>query len=218
MKRREFITLLGGAAVTPSLCSRAAHAQEVRKAFRIGYLGNSTASLESRVVDAFRQRLRNLGYVEGQNIAIEYRWAEGENNRLPKLASELVRLKPDVIVAAGTPGILAVKRATNTIPIVFASSGNPVTNGLVASFARPGGNITGFTISGPEIEGKRVQILKDAVPQLSRFAVLWNPDNPAILEFYQQMRAAAAALNLTVQPVAEVRHPDELGQCQTLSW
>src|SRR5262249_44823087 len=121
MKRREFITLLGGTAVTPSLpCSRAADAQQVRKGFRIGLLGNSTGSLESRVVDAFRQRLRNLGYVEGENIAIEYRWAEGENNRLPKLANELVRLKPDVIVATGTPGILAVKRATNTIPIVFA--------------------------------------------------------------------------------------------------
>jgi putative ABC transport system substrate-binding protein len=210
MRRREFITLIGGAAVTPSLLwPRAARAQQVRKVTRIGYLGASSAALERQVVDAFRQRLRELGHAEGENIAIEYRWAEGENDRLPGLAAELVRLTPDVIVTAGTVGTLAAKRATKTIPIVFASSGNPVNAGLVASFTRPGGNVTGFTISGPELEGKRVQLLKDAVPQLSRVAVLWNSANPALFEFYQQTRAAAAALSLTLQPVVEVGHPDD---------
>jgi hypothetical protein len=105
-----------------------------------------------------------LGHVEGQDIVFEFQWAEGNDNRLPKLADELVRRKPDVIVTTGTPGTLAVKRATQTIPIVFASSGNPVNAGLVASYARPGGNVTGFTVLGPELEGKRVQLLKDAVP------------------------------------------------------
>jgi putative ABC transport system substrate-binding protein len=114
---------------------------------QIGYLGGSSASLERHLVEAFRQRLRELGHAEGENIAIEYRWAEGEDDRLPGLAAELVRLTPEVIVTAGTPGTLAVKQATSTIPIVFASSGNPVTAGLVFSYSRPGGNVTGFTIT-----------------------------------------------------------------------
>jgi ABC-type uncharacterized transport system substrate-binding protein len=125
------------------------------------------------------------------------------------LAVELVRLKPDVIVTTGTPGTLAAKKVTSTIPIVFASSGNPVQGGLVASFSRPGGNVTGFTISGPELEGKRVQLLKEAVSGLSRVAVLWNSANPALFDFYQQTRAAAAALGLTLQPVAEVHQVED---------
>ena len=176
---------------------------------RIGFLDTSSLSLERHLVDAFRQRLSELGHVDGQNIAIEYRWAEGQDNRLPALAAELVRLRPDVIVTTGTPGTLAAKRATTTIPIVFASSGNPVNGGLVASFSRPGGNVTGFTISGPELEGKRVQLLKEAVGRLSRAAVAWNPSNPGLMDFYHQIRAAAAALNLTLQPVVEVRSTND---------
>jgi putative ABC transport system substrate-binding protein len=125
------------------------------------------------------------------------------------LAVELVRLRPDVIVTTGTPGTLAAKHAAKTIPIVFASSGNPVNSGLVASFGRPGGNVTGFTISGAELEGKRVQLLKEALPRISRVAVLWNPANPVVVEFYQLTRAAAAALGLTLQPVVEIRQIDE---------
>ena len=121
--------------------------------------------------------------------------------------AELVRLKPVVIVTTGTPGTLAAKRATSTIPIVFASSGNPVQGGLVASFSRPGGNVTGFTISGPELEGKRVQLLKEVVPAVSRVAVLWNSANPATMDFYQQTLAACAALGLTLQPVVEFTAP-----------
>jgi putative tryptophan/tyrosine transport system substrate-binding protein len=200
MKRREFITLLGGNALWPL----AAHAQQ-SKLSRVGFLGTSTLALESPQVDALRQQLRELGHVEGENIVFEYRWTEGRDDRLAALAEELVRAKPDVIVTTGTPGTLAAKRATSTIPIVFASSANPVNAGLVASYARPGGNVTGFTILGPELEGKRVQLIKEAVPGLSRIGMLWNPSNPGTVDFIQQTRAAAAALDLTLQPVKEVR-------------
>jgi putative ABC transport system substrate-binding protein len=215
MKRRDFITLLGGAAAAWPLAARG---QQVGKVARIGFLGTSSLSLERHLVDAFRQRLRELGHVEGQNVAIEYRWAEGRDNRLSALAVELVRLRPDLIVTTGTPGTLAAKRATNTIPIVFASSGNPVNGGLVANFSRPGGNVTGFTISGPELEGKRVQLLKDAVTGLSRAAMVWNSSNPGLMDFYQQTRAAAAALNLTLRPVVEVRSTNDfLGAFSTIA-
>src|SRR6516164_1068454 len=140
MRRRAFITLLGGAAAWPLV----ARAQQTGKVSRIGFLGPSSPALERHLVDAFRQKLRELGHVEGENLVIEYRWAEGQDEQLPSLAAELVRLKPDVIVTTGTPGALAARQATSTIPIVFASSGNPVGAGLAASFARPGGNITGL--------------------------------------------------------------------------
>jgi putative ABC transport system substrate-binding protein len=120
-----------------------------------------------------------------------------------------------VIVTTGTPGTLAAKHATSSIPIVFASSANPISTGLVATYSRPGGNVTGFTILGPELEGKRVQLLKEAVPKLSRIAVMWNPNNPAIVDFLQQMRAAASALNLTVKPIAEVTQASELKEALT---
>ncbi len=129
-------------------------AQQPARMPRIGYLGTSSPSLEPHLVEAFRQKLRDLGYIEGQNIAIAYRWAEGQDDRLPDLAAELVRLKADVIVTTGTPGTLAATQATKTIPIVMASSGDPVQGGLVASLARPGGNVTGFSILAPELEGK----------------------------------------------------------------
>src|SRR5271166_5889063 len=136
IRRREFIVTLGGATAAWPL---AVLAQQTGKVSRIGFLGISSPSLERHLVDAFRQKLRELGHVEGENIAIEYRWAEGQDDRLPSLAAELIRLKPDVIVTTGTPGTLAAKQATSTIPIVFASSGSPVEAGLTASLARPGG-------------------------------------------------------------------------------
>jgi putative ABC transport system substrate-binding protein len=208
MRRRDFITLFGSAAVVWPLTARA---QQSGKVSRIGYLGTSSPSLEGHVLDAFRQKLRELGHVEGENIAIEYRWAEGQDDRLPELAAELVRLKPDVIVTTGTPGTLAAKQATSTIPIVFASSGNPVNAGLVASYARPGGNVTGFSFTGPELEGKRLQILKEVVPGLSRVGVLWNPAGMG-LEFYRQTEVAATALSITLQPVVEARRMDDFEQ------
>jgi len=208
LRRREFIKFLGGVAAASPLAARA---QQPAKVSRIGYLGTSSLSLERPLVDAFRQKLRDLGHVEGENLAFEYRWAEGRDDRLPGLAAELVGLRPDVIITTGTPGTLAAKQATTTIPIVFASSGNPVLGGLVASYARPGGNVTGFTILGPDLEGKRLELLKDTVPGLSRVALLWNPTNPGLTAgYYQQTRAAAAALGVTVAAAAEVRRPDDL--------
>jgi putative ABC transport system substrate-binding protein len=203
--RREFLGALGGAAAWPL----ATRAQQSGKVSRIGFLGTSSPALERHLIDAFLQKLRELGHVEGETLVIEYRWAEGQDDRLPDLAAELVRIKPDVIVTTGTPGTLAAKRATGTIPIVFASSGNPINTGLVASLARPGGNVTGFTISGSALEGKRLQLLKDAVPALSRLAVLWNSANPANDDFYQQTRSAAATLALTLQPITDVRRIDQ---------
>src|ERR1700716_683201 len=143
MRRREFISLLGGAAAGGPLAARA---QQSGKVPRIGYLGVSSPSLEPHYVEAFRQKLRDLGHVEGENIVIAYRWAEGLDDRLPDLATELVGLRPDIIVTTGTPSAIAAMQATETIPIVMTSSADPVASGLVARLARPGGNVTGFTI------------------------------------------------------------------------
>ena len=212
MKRREFITLIGGAAAAWPL---AAWAQQAGKVREIGFLGTSSPSLERHLPDAFRQKLRELGQVEGQNIAIEYRWAEGQDDRLSALAAELVQLQPDVIVTTGTPGTLAAKRATHTIPIVFASGGDPVGAGLVASLNRPGGNVTGFTIGAvPEVEGKRLELLKELISGLSRVAVFWNSANPPVKGFFQQAEFAAAALGLALQPVLEVRQPEDFENAQ----
>jgi len=187
-----------------------AEGQKSTKVPRIAYLGTSSTSREPHYVEAFRQQLQHLGYTEGQNIAIEYRWAEGRDDRLPGLAAELVRLEPAVIVTAGTPGTLAAKQATTSIPIVMASSLDPVRSGLVVSLARPGGNVTGFATLGPELEGKRLELLRRVVPKLSRVAVLWNSANPAIRYSYDATREAARALNLTLDLVVEVRREEEL--------
>src|SRR5215471_18812770 len=213
MRRREFISLIGGAATAWPFAARA---QQPAKLFRIGYLGISSPSLEPHYVEAFRQKLRELGHVEGENIVIEYRWAEGQDSRLPKLASELVRLKLGVIVTTGTPGTLAAIQATKTIPIVMASSADPVASGLVSSLARPSGNVTGFTILGPELEGKRLELLKQAVPGLSRLAVLWNPSNPGIVSYFETVRNAGRNLQISLDPVVEVRRTEELDNAFTV--
>ena len=196
VRRREFIALLGGAAAWPA----AAWAQKNAKPARVGILGTSTMALERPQIDALRQRLSELGHVEGENIAFEFRWTEGRDDRLAALAAELVRAKSDIIVTTGTPGTLAAKRATSTIPIVFASSANPVSAGLVASYARPGGNVTGFTILGPELEGKRVQLLREMIPALSRVAVIWNSANPGLVDFLLFDDDARHHLSLIEQP------------------
>ena len=203
-------TLLAGTGAVLLATPLAAEAQQASGLRRIGYLGSSSPSLEPTYVEAFRGQLRVLGYIEGQHIAIEYRWAEGRADRLPNLAAELVRLDPVVIVTTGTPGTLAAMQATKTIPIVMASSVDPVRSGIVASLARPGGNVTGFTILGPELEGKRMELLKRAVPRLSRVAVLWNPANPGIAFNLEAIEAAARALHVTVGPVVEVRRVEEM--------
>jgi putative ABC transport system substrate-binding protein len=175
----------------------------------IGYLGNSSPSLESNAVEAFREGLRQHGYVEGQNLIIKYQWAEGQQERSAALAAALVRLKPDVIFASGTPGTLAAKQATQSIPIVTAVVGDPVASGLVSSLAKPGGNVTGLATLNEELEGKRLEIFKQVVPNLSRLAVLRNPANPFTTIAWKGTQSAAEALGIKLQPI-EVRGPNDL--------
>ena len=185
-----------------------AEAQEPKKVPRIGMLVQSSPSFVSTQLEAFRLGLRQLGYLEGQNIAIEYRYAEGKLDRLPDLASELVALKADVIVASSTPAALAAKRATKEISIVFETIGDPVRNGLVASLATPGGNITGVTMGGAELYGKRLELLTETIPKLTRAAILWNRMTTSA-EFLKETQAAAHALKLQIQSL-EVRSPGEI--------
>ncbi len=175
---------------------------------RIGFLGAASASGYAPQLKAFRQGLRELGYVEGKNIAIEYRWAEGDYNRLPELAAELARLKVDVLVTHGVPGTLAAKRTTTTIPIVMAVVGDAVATGLVASIARPGANLTGSAFFNPEVAAKRLELLKEAVPRIARVAILLNPDNPVNGPILQAVDATANALKVEVQQV-EARGPKD---------
>jgi putative ABC transport system substrate-binding protein len=190
--RRQLLNLLGASALAAPLTL---FAQQKGKIWRIGFLGVATASGTAGRVDALRAGLRDLGYVEGKNLVFEFRWAEYEIDRLPELAAELVRLKVDVIVASGTVGIGAAKSATTTIPIVMASSGDPVALGLVASLARPGGNVTGMAGFSPEVAAKRLELLMDAFPRTKQVAVLFNPDNPSFVRVtLPAMEAAAKSL------------------------
>ncbi len=177
---------------------------------RIGFLGQTSASLSASVirVEALRTGLRDLGYVEGKNLTIEFRWAEGKHERLPDLAAELVRLKVDVIVTQGTPGALAAKQATATIPIVMPVVADPVATGLVASLARPGGNITGGSWVSHEVSAKRLELLRDAFPRTKRVAVLVNPNNASNAPILQAMELAARSLKLEI-PQFEARGPQE---------
>jgi putative ABC transport system substrate-binding protein len=196
MERRRFIGVIAGGLLA---APRAAEAQQAAKVPRIGFLGNSTAALEANLVGPFREGLRELGYVEGRNILIEYRWAEGKYERFPALIAELIALKVDVIVTAGTPASLAVRKATTSVPLVMVAVGDPIGVGLVASLARPGGNSTGLTSIAPELEGKRLELLREVVPKLSHIAVLWNPDNPFHVGSLKETRAAAQVLGIKVQ-------------------
>jgi putative ABC transport system substrate-binding protein len=173
-------------------------AQQPARIPRIGILIPSSASFFSARVEAFRQRLRERGYVEGKNIAIEYRYAEGKLERLPDLAAELVRLKVDVIVTASAPGILAAKKASATMPIVFATAADPVGSGYVSSLARPGGNITGLSLMAPDLDGKRLELLKEAFPKVARVAFLWGGGPRGNLTL-TEMEAAAKAVGLKLQ-------------------
>jgi len=172
----------------------------------IGYLGNSSPSLEANLVDAFREGLRQLGYVEGQNLIIRYQWAEGQQERNAVLARELVRLKPDILFTAGTPSTLAAKQATQSIPIVTAIAGDPMATGLVESLAQPGGNVTGLAALTPELDTKRLELFTQAMPKLSRVAALLNPANPITPIAWKAIEPAAVALGVQLQPV-EVRGP-----------
>jgi putative ABC transport system substrate-binding protein len=206
MKRREFIALLGSAAIAWPVAA-AAQQPSVKKLPRIGYLMDRVSPGEFD--EAFLQGLHELGYVEGRTIAIEYRWAEGKAERLPALAADLVALKVDVIVTAGTPAVKATKKATTTIPIVMASSPNAVGDGLVASLAHPGGNVTGRSVYAPELTRKRFELLKETVPGLSRMAVLSNVRNPDNYSQFREAEAAARALGTVIESLG-VRIPDDL--------
>ena len=204
MKRRDFITLLGGAAAWPL----AAHAQQAGKLPTIGFLG-ADPSIESKRVAAFVQRLRELGWIDGHNLAIEYRWSEGRNERVAENAAELVRLKVDVIVTVATVPTLAAKQATAVTPIVFAAAGDPVGTGLVASLARPGGNVTGLSTQTAETASKRLELLREIVPGLSRLAIMCNVGNPISLLELGEAQAAAPALGLEVT-TSELRRAEDI--------
>jgi putative tryptophan/tyrosine transport system substrate-binding protein len=192
------IILLALCSMLLAPCS-AVEAQQTGKIFRIGFLDGSTAFGSAVLVDAFRQELGKLGWIEGKNISIEYRFAEQKSERVADLAAELVRLKVDLIVVAGAPPALAAKKATTTIPIVMATTGDPVGAGLVASLARPGGNVTGLSALSAELNTKRLEILKDTVPKLARVGLLW----PGIGQQSQmkELRAAAPALKLKLEEI-----------------
>jgi len=205
MRRRELITLLGGAAAWPL----AARAQQPAKLPTIGFLGESTPSGQREWVAAFVGRLRELGWIEGTNVVIEYRWAEGRNERFAAMVAELIRLKVDVIVTQGTPAVLAAKQATFVVPIVFAIAGNPVVNGLVASLARPGGNATGLTNQTADLAGKRIELLREIVPDLRRLAIMANVDNPSVMLDIGEVQAAAGALGLEAG-ISEIRRAEDI--------
>jgi putative tryptophan/tyrosine transport system substrate-binding protein len=188
-----------------------ARAQPSGKLPRVGLLLTDASSPPSLNVETFRQGLRDLGYVEGKNIILEYRYAEGKIERLPHLAEELVRLPVDVIVTALSPGIHAAKQATDTIPIVFAVSGNPVATGYVASLARPGGNVTGLSVMDYELSGKRLELLKETLRKASRVAVLWNPGNGAMVLKMKEVQSAAQALSVKIRSL-ETRDPQDFDQ------
>src|ERR1700694_693480 len=210
MRRREFIGLLGSAAIA---WPRAARAQQEKNFARIGLLSPFSPSTAALWHEAFRQGLRDLGWIEGKNISIEYRYAEERADVLPDLAIDLVRLNVDIIVASVSTDALAAKRATKTIPIVMASAGDPVASGLVESLAQPGGNITGLSQIAPELAGKRLELLKQMLPMLSRVAVLWNPQNTSASSTltWKEIQLPARELGLQLHSL-EVRNSHDFDE------
>jgi ABC-type uncharacterized transport system substrate-binding protein len=204
--RRKFLATLGGAVVAWPLGARA---QQPGRLPTIGYLGQSKLAVESQRVAALVQRLRELGWTEGRNVAIEYRWGGGRGERAAEIAAEFVRIKVDVIVTSGTPQVIAAKQATSLIPIVFASAGDPVGSGLVASLARPGGNVTGLSSQMTDTAAKRLEFLREVVPSLRRLAIMVNVSNPlAVLEMVEA-QAAVATLGLEVI-TSEIRRAEDI--------
>jgi putative tryptophan/tyrosine transport system substrate-binding protein len=204
VNRRAFITLLGGAAAWPF----AARAQQPGKLPTIGLLGATTPAAQSQLTV---QRLRELGWIEGRTVAIEYRWAEGRSERFAQFAAEFVRLKVDVILTHNTPPVLAAKQATSIIPIVFATAADPVGTGVVASLAQPGGNVTGLSSQTTDLAGKRIELLREVVPGLRRLAILANPDNSYVASEVREVQAAARTLGLEVD-LFEIRQVQDIAR------
>jgi putative ABC transport system substrate-binding protein len=208
MDRRTFLGSLAGSLLAAPL---AAGAQPAPGIHRIGFLGNSTPALEANLVGPFREGLRELGYIEGQNILIEYRWAEGKYERLAALVAELLSRNVEVIVTAGTPASHAVKKATTSVPLVMVAVGDPVASGLVPSLTRPAGNITGLTSISEEIEAKRLELLREVVPNVAHVAALGNFGNASQKQAFEALRAAAAALRIKLLSL-DVRTGDQLAE------
>jgi putative tryptophan/tyrosine transport system substrate-binding protein len=206
MRRRDFIKVIAGSTAAWPLAARA---QQSGKLPTIGFLGQSTRSAGSEWVAAFVQRLRELGWIEGRTVAIEYRWAEGGDERLAETAAEFVRLKVDIIVTSGTSQVLVAKQATSVIPIVFATAGDPVGNNLVASLARPGGNATGLSNQMTDIVGKKLELLREVVHGLGRLAIMANVGNPTVVLEMGEVQAAAATLGLEVHTL-EIRQAQDI--------
>src|SRR5438132_4187098 len=205
LRRRQFMTLLAGAAGWPV----AASAQRPTKLPTIGYLGSSTASAQSQWVAAFVQRLHDVGWIDGRTVAIQYRWAEGRTEGFQDIAAEFARLKVDVIVTSGTAPVLAAKQVAMNVPIVFAVASDPVGNNLVTSLARPGGNVTGLSIQQTDLAAKKLEVLREAVPDFRRLAVLANVGSPASVLEKGEVEAAARTFNLDIVPV-EIRRAEEI--------
>jgi putative ABC transport system substrate-binding protein len=205
MKRRAFVIGLGAVLAAPL----AVEAQQAGKAYRVAFLTAYSSETDLPLFDSFRHGMRELGYVEGRNVAYETRWAEGRLDRLPVLAAQLITLKPDVMVVSSTPAVLAAKKATRTIPIVMTSVGDPVGTGLVDSLGRPGSNITGNTTLIGEMAGKRLELLKELVPGLARVAVLGHPSDPIFAVQMRHAQAAAQSLKVELFPV-EIRSIGDL--------
>jgi putative ABC transport system substrate-binding protein len=209
MRRREFITLLGGGAAASSVSGPLAARARPGKMPTVGFLGASTPAAAGPWVAAFAQRLRELGWTEGRTVAIEYRWAEGRNERMAEIAAEFVRAKADIIVAQGTQAALAAKNATAALPIVFALPGDPVGSGLVASMARPGGNVTGLSSQASELGGKRLDLLREIVPGLRRLAIMANVSNAANVFDLHEVQAAGRASGVDVVSF-EIRRTEDI--------
>jgi putative ABC transport system substrate-binding protein len=205
MRRRDFFMLVGGVAAWP-LATRA----QQGKLPTIGFLGPATPSTYSQWVAAFVQRLRELGWIEGRNVTIEVRWAEGREERYAEIAAEFVRLKVDVIVMSGTAAVIAAKQATSAIPIVFAAAGDPLGAGLVASLARPGGNITGLSIQQTDSASKRLELLREVVPNLRRLAIMANVGTPGAVLEMREVQATGGSLGLEIV-TSEIRRAEDIG-------
>jgi putative ABC transport system substrate-binding protein len=207
MERRSFLALVPGSLLAAPL---AAEAQQAEKVYRIGMLERTSSAINAANLNGFRQGLRELGYVEGKNFIIEYRSADGRDERFPGLATELVRLKVDLILTRGTPATLAAKNASGTIPVIMTGVGDPVRQGVVASLARPGGNVTGLSPLVTELYPKRVELLRELLPGAVRLAALFNMSNPALPAQWKQVERAAQSLGFQPQ-LLDVRTPEDLG-------